>query len=73
MKKPPNRDSVTDIQQAIELALSFLDGMSEESFEVDLKTQAAVIRQLEIIGEAAIRLSNDFMDRYPDILFPGGK
>lgn len=64
-----HRDDVTllDILTAGKLALEFVDGMNEQQFMSDAKTQAAVTRQVEIIGEAAKRLSLDFRDRHPEI------
>jgi uncharacterized protein with HEPN domain len=39
----------------------------EEAFFQDTKTQDAVIRNLEIIGEASRNLSGTFRSEYPDI------
>jgi uncharacterized protein with HEPN domain len=36
--------------------------MTQESFDCDEKTSDAVVRNLEIIGEAADRLPKDFID-----------
>ena len=41
--------------------------MSQEAFEEDVKTQDAVIRRIEIIGEAVRRLSVEFCAQYPHI------
>ena len=41
--------------------------MDKTAFENDLKTQSAVIRQLEIIGEATKRLSDKLRETYADI------
>ena len=38
-----------------------------ETFLADNKTQDAVVRQFEIIGEATKRISADFRDNHPDI------
>lgn len=62
-----DRDSILDIKNAVELAQVFLDGVTEETFQSDFKTQAAVIRQLEIIGEAAGRLSKGFRQNHSGI------
>ncbi len=51
------------ILQAIEEIESFIHGMTLEQFEHDVKTQMAVTRELEIIGEAAKRLSEEFQDK----------
>jgi len=41
--------------------------MSYEDFLDDRKTQDAVIRNIEIIGEATKNLSNDLQDSYSEI------
>lgn len=50
------------ILEAISGIESFIHGMVFENFSADLKTQMAVTRQLEIIGEATKRLSEKFKD-----------
>lgn len=40
--------------------ISFTDGMTEDDFLKDEKTQSAVIRELEVIGEASKRISDEF-------------
>ena len=47
-----------DILKAARLVQEFVEGMDRTAFDDDLKTQSAVIRQLEIIGEATRRLSS---------------
>lgn len=46
---------------------SFTRGMEFAAFRADIKTQLAVTRELEIIGEAAKRLSEEFKDKHGDI------
>ena len=41
--------------------------MDQAVFENDLKTQSAVIRQLEIVGEATKRLSEAFREQHTGI------
>ena len=55
----PPRDaaSMLDILEAAKLVRSFVEGIDRQVFERDLMRQSAVIRQIEIIGEAAKRLS----------------
>ena len=38
-----------------------------ETFVADWVIQNAIIRELEVLGEAAGRMSRDLMSRYPDI------
>jgi uncharacterized protein with HEPN domain len=52
------------------LATSFVDGMGQDEFLVDIRTQQAVAMSLIIIGEAATRLARDhavFVASHPDI------
>ena len=55
-------DYTERIVQAATLALTFTEGMDEESFLDDIKTQTAVAMCLINIGETASRI----IDRYPD-------
>ena len=56
-----------DILIAARRAIRFLDGMTWEAFQRSELHQNAVMRPLEIIGEAARRVSQDTRDAYPDI------
>ena len=51
-----------DITEAIGRIKEYTANMSEESFALDHKTQDAVIRNLEIIGEAARNLPDQIKD-----------
>ena len=42
-------------------------GMTYESFVADTKTQDAVIRNLEILGEATKNLSEELRAKYPAV------
>jgi uncharacterized protein with HEPN domain len=64
---PRYDDYFRDILNAIQKATGFVDGMSESSFRDDDKTQYAVIRAIEIIGEASKRIPDDIRKQYPDI------
>ena len=41
--------------------------MNQDKFQSDEKTADAVVRNLEIIGEAADRFPEDFTNRHPEI------
>ncbi len=58
---------VEDIWESIEKIERYTAGMTRDSFQSDEKTTDAVVRNLEIIGEAAGRLSEDFTDRHSEI------
>ena len=58
---------ISDIIDSGQKILNYTRGFSFEQFIEDSKTIDAVIRNFEIIGEAANRLSEDFKELHPDI------
>lgn len=60
-------DYLADILDAIEKAESFISSMTVEQFKQDNKTIFAVVRALEIIGEAAKRIPEEIRQQYPTI------
>jgi uncharacterized protein with HEPN domain len=48
-------------------AISFATGMDKKAFSKDRKTQYAIIRCLEVIGEAAKRIPDDFRNAHPQV------
>ena len=64
---PRDAAFLIDILEAAKLLESFVDGIDRQAFESDLLRQSAVIRQIEIIGEAAKRLSREFRAGQPDV------
>lgn len=67
MSKRSNAILLDDIKESCEKIFRYTDSFSFEQFESDSKTIDAVIRNFEIIGEAANRLSEDLKDKYPEI------
>ena len=61
------RDYLEDIREAAQAARSFVEGMDREAFVADRKTVFAVVRALEIVGEAAKRVPEPLRKRYPDV------
>lgn len=53
--------------RAAEDARTFVAGMTREAFDDDKKTQYAVSRALEIVGEAASHVDEEDRNRHPDI------
>jgi uncharacterized protein with HEPN domain len=56
-----------DILAAIESIQLFIEGMDLESFQSDDKTNSAVMRKLEIIGEAVKQVPDDVRQKSPQI------
>jgi len=56
-----------DVRSSINKIERYTVGLNEASFLADEKTIDAVVRNLEIIGEAAKQLPAEFKTRYPAI------
>ncbi len=56
-----------DILESIEHIQKFLDGVSEDEFYENVEKQDAVLRRLEIIGEAVKHLPEEIREDHPDI------
>lgn len=55
------------ILESIGLIEDYTEGATEEKFMSIPQLQDAVIRRIEIIGEAIKNIPEEFKDRYPDI------
>jgi len=62
-----DKGHLLDILEAAEIALTYVRGMSRDDFLDDLQCQDAVIRRLEIMGDAARRISVKTHEDYPDL------
>jgi len=56
-----------DILSAAKLAIQFTQTIDKETFNKDDLIQSGVMRQIEIMGEATKRLSQEMRDKYPEI------
>ncbi|MBN1902411.1 DUF86 domain-containing protein [Candidatus Sumerlaeota bacterium] len=64
-------DLLKDIRESVRRIRMFTDEMTCDRFLTDIKTQDAVIRNLEIIGEATKNLSQVIRGKYPDLPWKG--
>lgn len=67
MKIRDYRDYLHDILGAINDIESFIDNLSYDEFIKDRKTLNAVIRSIEIIGEATKKLPDQIKGKYTDL------
>ncbi len=58
---------IKDIAPAMNSIESFVRGLDERTFETDDKTSSAVLRKLEIIGEAAKQIPDSIRQNHPDV------
>jgi uncharacterized protein with HEPN domain len=66
MKKDP-KIFIEHILESIEAIQEYLKGFSKEEFLVSKEKQDAVIRRMEIIGEAVKNISDEIKGKYLDI------
>ena len=66
---PRRRDKafLSDILNACQNILEYSDGFDFQLFMKDKKTQDAVIRNIEVIGEAIKNISKGLKQKYPQI------
>jgi uncharacterized protein with HEPN domain len=67
MSDRTNAELIGDIQEAIRRVEAYTKAMNYEQFLRDAKVQDAVVRNLEIIGEAVKNLSPDFKKNHKDL------
>jgi uncharacterized protein with HEPN domain len=70
MAKKKKRDELVfleDILECIEKIKEYVGNSTEEEFENNSEKQDAVIRRIEIIGEAVKNISPETREKYPDI------
>jgi Uncharacterized conserved protein len=58
---------IEDILESIEKIEEYTKSIAEEDFYDDTQVQDAVLRRLEIIGEAVKNIPHEFRKKYPEI------
>jgi|SRR3989344_5717852 len=58
---------IEDIAESIRLIEGYIKNISEEQFKKDVKIQDAVIRRMEIIGEASKKIPKSVREINPNI------
>ncbi len=61
MPKRTEREFLVDIREAITRIHAYSKNLNFESFLRDLKTQDAIVHNIEILGEAVKNFSDDFL------------
>lgn len=58
---------LVDILESAKIALDYVFDKTRDEFYEDVQCQDAVMRRIEIIGEAARRVSQETRDKHPQI------
>jgi len=67
MSKRPIDLLLNYIRQAIDRIEQYIENLSFDAFSKDRKSVDAVVRNLEIIGEAANRLPDELKEKYSEV------
>jgi uncharacterized protein with HEPN domain len=66
-EKPRNKERLNHIIEAIDNIFEFVEGKSVETYQKDKILRFAIIKNLEIIGEAAYLLTKEYKTDHPEI------
>lgn len=67
MKKRDYSDYLQDIMDSVNAVEEFIKGIEYEDFKKDRKTIFAIIRGIEVIGEASKNIPKTIRSKYPEI------
>ena len=69
MSKRGDKELLSDIRESCKRIEIYIENKTYENFLEDIKTQDAIVRNLEIIGEASRNISDRLKESYPGILW----
>ena len=61
---------LNDIVEAADDIAEFIAGIDFQGFQKSELLRSAVVQKLEVIGEAAARVSDEFTSRHPEVPWP---
>lgn len=67
MLQPKDEIRLRHMLEAAEKAVAFLEGRTRQDLDTDEQLALALTRLLEIVGEAAAALSEEFRSDYPEV------
>lgn len=67
MKSRHDRLYLYDIIECCERAADYINGVSEEDYHLNPMLQDALVRNIEVVGEAVKNLSQEIKEAYPQI------
>ena len=62
-----DKSRLEHILKSIDYIIDFTNGIDLEDLKTDMKLQFAIVRNVEIIGEASYKLSNEFREQHPEV------
>ena len=66
-EKIRDKNRLEHILESIDNVFEFTEGMTFEDYIADKKVKYAVVKNLEIIGEASYKLTSEFKDKHTEI------
>ncbi|MGD9628233.1 MAG: DUF86 domain-containing protein [Pyrinomonadaceae bacterium] len=67
MKSRHDRLYVYDIMECCDRVADYISGVREEEYQKNLMLQDALVRNIEVVGEAVKNISQQIKDAYPEV------
>ena len=67
MSRRTDKEFLLDIQEAIRRIELYIEGLDYQDFSEKIETQDAVVRNLEIIGEAVKNISSNLKEKHKEV------